>query len=131
MGNGALSMLGSQALQVLLGTGLVIALLLAFLWVLRRYVQGTPAARAQRRVQILEAHSLGPRQRLVLVRVDGEDLLLGMTATEIRTLWPGHAQPGVARPVSTGGIGAARAAEPRWPPTAQAAGASRDWVSVQ
>lgn len=131
MGTGGLSMPGGQALQVLLGTGLVIALLLAFLWVLRRYVQGAPGTRAQRRIQIVEAHSLGPRQRLVLVRVDGHDLLLGMTGTEIRALWGGQAQPGEARAVPGAGIAGGRIAEPRWAPTEQASGASRDWVSVQ
>ena len=130
MGNGGLSLLGSQALQVLLGTGLVIALLLAFLWVLRRYVQGAPGTRAQRRIQILEAHTLGPRQRLVLVRVDGEDLLLGMTGTEIRALWPQQARA-VRAAVSAAAPAAARAGEPGWPSNAAASGAARDWVSVQ
>ncbi len=143
MGNTAFSLAGSHALQVLLGTGLVIGLLLAFLWVLRRYVQGTPAMRAQRRIQVLEAHSLGPRQRLVLVRVDGHDLLLGLTGSDLRPLWSQRAgiAAGEAAPRAEAERARrhadveapARAAHtgPRWASANREDGPARDWVSVQ
>ena len=70
---------------------LVILLLLAVLWLLRRLqgfkgLQGLPAVAAlqglrppARRLAVVESLSVGPRQRIALVRVDGREVLIGLS----------------------------------------------------
>jgi flagellar protein FliO/FliZ len=74
----------STALRVPLALLLVIALVLGAAWVLRR-LTGAPAGSSQR-LQVLAQLSLGTRERAVLVRVAGQDLLLGVAAGSVRTL---------------------------------------------
>jgi flagellar protein FliO/FliZ len=74
----------SSALRVPLALLLVIALVLGAAWVLRR-LTGTPTGGSQR-MQVLSQLSLGTRERAVLVRVSGQDLLLGVAAGSVRTL---------------------------------------------
>ena len=82
-------------LQYLLSFGFVIALLLGLLWTLRK-LQGGQAGpggllrRKSGRLQLLETLSIGPRQKLALVSVDGRDVLLGITASSISALQPWH-----------------------------------------
>jgi flagellar protein FliO/FliZ len=64
----------------------VIALLLALLWALKRLQGGALMARKHQQLQIIEALSLGPRQKLVLIQVADQRLLLGVTAGQIQTL---------------------------------------------
>jgi flagellar biosynthetic protein FliO len=72
-----LSMLGSFVL--------VLALLGATLWVLRR--MGGRGTRIQgRRLAIVESVWLGPRQRLALIRVDHQELLVAMSQQQINLL---------------------------------------------
>lgn len=71
--------------QVIVGSIVVIALLLVFLWGLNRLSRRT-GTRNERRIQILEAHSLGPKQKLLLIRLDDEELLLGVSASGITRL---------------------------------------------
>jgi len=74
--------------QYLFSFGLVIGLLLAALWALKKIqMQGGIRKRTgAQRLQILETVSLGARQRILLVRCDDQDLMLGVTPTEIRPL---------------------------------------------
>ncbi len=56
------------------------------LWLLRRLrVQGTWPG-STRRIQMLESRALGPRHRLVLVRVGDQEWLLGVSPSEIRPI---------------------------------------------
>ena len=69
--------------------------MLGLLWTLRK-LQGGQAGpggllrRKSGRLQLLETLSIGPRQKLALVSVDGRDVLLGITASSISALQPWH-----------------------------------------
>ena len=65
---------------------IVIALLGALLYVLKRMQNGSLLGLPQRRIRILESASLGPRQKLVLLRVKDQDLLIGVSVQQINTL---------------------------------------------
>jgi len=75
-------------LQYLLSFALVIALLLGSLWALRKLQAraGTLRARSSARLKIVETLSVGPRQKVALVQLDGQDVLLGITAQSITPL---------------------------------------------
>ena len=81
--------------QYLLSFGLVIGLLLALLWVLKRFQfqGGLKRNQEDQKIQILESASLGARQKLVLVRLGEHEVLLGVTPTEIRALDSMQGQP--------------------------------------
>lgn len=75
-------------LQYLLSFALVIALLLGSLWALRKLQSGASLMRgkADARLKIVETLSVGPRQKIALVQLDGQDVLLGITAQSITAL---------------------------------------------
>jgi flagellar protein FliO/FliZ len=75
-------------LQYLLSFGLVIALLLGSLWALRKLQSGAMGARGRTdaRLKIVETLSVGPRQKIALVQLDGQDVLLGITVQSITAL---------------------------------------------
>lgn len=107
----------SSIFAVLLSLGLVIALAWGALWLLRRFqdraLGANRAASSGRVMRFVRALPLGPRERLVLVEVDGEEMLLGITANGITELrrWShsGHGGPTVAE-----GSGPDPAAKPRF-----------------
>ncbi len=65
---------------------LVIALLGALLYAMKRLQSGKLLGLPQRRIRVLEVVSVAPRQKLMLVRVKDQDLLLGVTVQQISTL---------------------------------------------
>ncbi len=65
---------------------IVLALLGALLYVMKRLQSGSLLGLPQRRIRVLESASIAPRQKLVLVRVKDQELLLGVTAQQINTL---------------------------------------------
>lgn len=71
-------------LQTLIGLGAVILLFLIMAWVMRRCVRGPGVG--GRHIQLLAALSLGTREKLLLVDVGGQQLLLGATSQHISTL---------------------------------------------
>jgi flagellar protein FliO/FliZ len=75
-------------LQYLLSFALVIALLLGSLWALRKLQSGGGSLRARThsRLKIVETLSVGPRQKIALVQLDGQDVLLGITVQSITAL---------------------------------------------
>ena len=74
-------------LQYLLCFALVIAVLLGSLWALLKLQGGgLMRAKADARLKIVETLSIGPRQKIALVQLDGQDLLLGVTAQSITPL---------------------------------------------
>ncbi len=75
-----------EIVQYLGSFALVIVLLLALLYVLKRLQHGSVFKARGQRLHVLENLSLGTRQRLVLVRLDQQEVLLGVGAHEIRTL---------------------------------------------
>lgn len=80
--------------QYLASFALVIVLLLSLLFVLKRLQHGSVFKSRGQRLHLLESLSLGTRQRLVLVRLDQQELLLGVGANEVQTL--------LVQPVTTG-----------------------------
>lgn len=71
-------------LNVILALALIVVLVVAVGWFVRRFGQGVMGANAH--MQILAAMPLGARERLLLVDVAGQQLLLGVTATQINSL---------------------------------------------
>lgn len=76
--------LGAQLGQMLLGLLLVIGLIFMLAWLLRRVQQIGP--RGNQVIKLIASQALGPRDRLVLVQVGGEQILLGLTAGRITPL---------------------------------------------
>lgn len=66
---------------------LVLGLLALVLWGLRRLQnRGGFAGASKRQLQVIESLSLGPRQKVVLLRVGSRELVLGVTPTSITAL---------------------------------------------
>ena len=79
-GTGMAAQLGQLALGLLLVVGLIFLLA----WLLRRVQQLGP--RGGQVIQLVATQALGPRDRLVLVQVGGEQILLGLSAGRIAPL---------------------------------------------
>jgi flagellar protein FliO/FliZ len=73
-------------LQYLLSFALVIGLLLAMLWALRKLQNGQFIKRPHQRLQIIESLSVAPRQKIALIRMDNQEVLVGITAQQITVL---------------------------------------------
>ncbi len=80
------SVLGAQVVQTLLGLLLVIALIFALAWVARRLQHQVPSGNNNDVIQLLATRPLGPRERLLLVQVGKEQVLLGLTPGSIEAL---------------------------------------------
>ncbi|MBA1272804.1 flagellar biosynthetic protein FliO [Stutzerimonas azotifigens] len=76
--------MGSQVTKLLLGLLLVIGLIFLLAWLLRRVQQLNP--RGAQVIKLISTQALGPRDRLVLVQVGGEQVLLGISAGRITPL---------------------------------------------
>ena len=88
---------GLSAMEVLRMLGsmvVVIALLLAVLWSLKR-MQNKMLTTGQpgRRLNVLETLGVGTRQKIALVRVDEHEILISITPTQINTLGQWHVKP--------------------------------------
>jgi len=78
-------------LQYAFSFALVIGLLLALLWTLRKMQNGSTLMRKKnQRMHTIETLSVGPRQKILLIQVDGQDVLVGVTAHQMTALspWP-------------------------------------------
>jgi flagellar protein FliO/FliZ len=80
----ATSNIGGQLVQLLLGLLLVVGLIFLLAWVMRRVQQVGP--RGGQVIKLVASQALGPRERLLLVQVGGEQVLLGITPGRITTL---------------------------------------------
>ncbi|WP_313088022.1 flagellar biosynthetic protein FliO [Pseudomonas sp.] len=76
--------MGSQMTKLLVGLLLVIGLIFLLAWMLRRVQQINP--RSNQAIKLISSHALGPRERLVLVQVGSEQVLLGLSAGRITPL---------------------------------------------
>ncbi|MFT5780981.1 MAG: flagellar protein FliO/FliZ [Pseudomonas sp.] len=76
--------LSTQLGQMLLGLLLVIGLIFVLAWLLRRVQRIGP--RGAQVIKLLASQALGPRDRLVLVQVGSEQILLGLSAGRITPL---------------------------------------------
>ena len=74
-------------LTVLLSLALILGGFVAVAWLVRRYM---PGMGAQGAVKVVGTTPVGPRERVVVVEVDGTWLLLGVGGGNVRLL---HTQP--------------------------------------
>ncbi|BFM16550.1 hypothetical protein R50073_27330 [Maricurvus nonylphenolicus] len=70
--------------QVIVGLLLVLAMIFAIAWLLRRFGQGTLVGSQQ--MKVVSSLPLGPRERLIIVDVNGEQLLIGVAPGRISQL---------------------------------------------
>ena len=64
----------------------VLALLGLVLFALKKMQSGSLLGLPQRKIRILDSVSIGPRQKIVLLRVKDEDILVGVTVQQINPL---------------------------------------------
>lgn len=76
--------LGSSFLQMLFGLALVLILLFAGLWLLKKITGG--GIQANNLVRIVGATAIGARERIVVVEMGQTWLVLGVTPNSINTL---------------------------------------------
>ena len=76
--------LGGQLTQLVLGLLLVVGLIFVLAWLMRR-VQNVGPGNGQV-IELIGSRALGPRDRLVLVQVGEEQILLGLTPGRITPL---------------------------------------------
>lgn len=75
---------GTQLLQLLFGLVLVVGLIFLLAWLVRRMQQIGP--RGNQAIKLLASQALSPRDRLLLVQVGEEQILLGLTPGRITPL---------------------------------------------
>lgn len=89
----------SSLMAIVLSLAFVIGLAWGGLWLLRKVQDGAfgklTGEQTGRELRFERALPIGQRERLVLVEVDGEQLLLGVTANAITLLrsWPTDEKP--------------------------------------
>jgi flagellar protein FliO/FliZ len=76
--------LGGQLAQMVFGLFLVVGLIFFLAWLLRR-MQGTAVKGAQV-IEIVGSRAIGPRDRLLLVQVGKQQILIGHTPGSIEAL---------------------------------------------
>nr|WP_256356627.1 flagellar biosynthetic protein FliO [Pseudomonas sp. PDM32] len=76
---------GGQLTQLVFGLLLVLGLIFLLAWLLRRVQQAGPAGKGQV-IEIVGSRALGPRDRLMLVQVGNEQILLGLSPGSITAL---------------------------------------------
>ena len=94
--------IGGQLTQLVLGLLLVLGLIFALAWLLRRVQQAGP--RQGQVIELISSRALGARDRLVLVQVGNEQILLGLTPgriTPLHVLKEPVQVPGPAQPVTS------------------------------
>ncbi|WP_334598092.1 flagellar biosynthetic protein FliO [Pseudomonas alvandae] len=77
--------IAGQLAQLVLGLLLVLGVIFFLAWMLRRVQQAGPAGKGQV-IDIISTRALGPRDRLVLVQVGNEQILLGLSPGTITAL---------------------------------------------
>lgn len=75
---------GSALLQMVLSLGLVLALLIGSLWLLRRFRIGQGAAGSV--LKVVASTAVGPRENVVVVEIGDEWLVLGVAPGNVRLL---------------------------------------------
>ncbi|KFE57792.1 flagellar biosynthetic protein FliO [Pseudomonas syringae] len=76
--------MGGQLMQLLFGLLLVVGLIFALAWLMRRVQRGVPGNGQV--IELVGSRAIGPRDRLVLVQVGDEQILLGVTPGRITPL---------------------------------------------
>jgi flagellar protein FliO/FliZ len=86
--------------QMLIGLLLVLAAVFAVAWVARR-LRGASSTGANG-IEVLAQASLGPKEKTVIVRVDGERLLLGVASGQVSLLKTLSAEASAPPPAVSG-----------------------------
>lgn len=86
--------LGTGLLQMIMGFGLILALLLGCLWLLKKL--SAPQGTATHLLKVVAAIGVGPRERVVVVEVDEKWLVLGVAPGSITALHELPRQAGAA-----------------------------------
>ncbi len=84
-----------ELVKVLASLALVFGLMGLSLWALRRMqLKLQSGANGQRQMRLVETLSVGPRQKIVLMEIDEQRLVIGITAQNMQALgqWPLPAQ---------------------------------------
>lgn len=76
--------LTAAAIRMVLGLAVVLALLAATAWVSRRFRLGSGMRGGL--IEVISGLSLGARERVVLIRVGGDQVLVGVSPSGMRTL---------------------------------------------
>ncbi|MGE8406965.1 MAG: flagellar biosynthetic protein FliO [Pseudomonas sp.] len=76
--------IAGQLAQLVLGLLLVLGLIFFLAWLLRRVQNAAPAANQV--IQVVGSRQIGPRDRLLLVQVGNEQILVGHTPGSITAL---------------------------------------------
>ncbi|MAM89203.1 MAG: flagellar biosynthetic protein FliO [unclassified Hahellaceae] len=74
----------SQSLEIIFSLALIIVLIVAVGWIMRRF-SGGPGMQ-NRQLKIVAAISLGSRERIAVVQVGERQILVGITAQQINKL---------------------------------------------
>ena len=79
-----------ETLRIIGSLIVVFGLMGALLWGLRRMQMKMGPAVPGRRLQVVESVGVGPRQKIALVRVDGHEVLVGLSPGQMTALgqWP-------------------------------------------
>ncbi len=76
--------IGGQLFQLVLGLLLVVGLIFVLAWLMRRVQRAGPAGNQV--IELIGSRALGPRDRLVLVQIGDEQVLLGVSPGSITAL---------------------------------------------
>lgn len=73
--------------QYLLSFALVIGLLLALLYALKQWQRANPFIKGQQqRLHIVETLSVGPRQKIAIIRCDNQEFVVGLSPQGIQSI---------------------------------------------
>jgi flagellar protein FliO/FliZ len=97
-GQVAVPSMGVAVFRMVGSLALVIALFFAGAWIFRNMHRFKATGTNQRKLQVLEGKSLGPRQAVYVVAYEEQRLLIGASAQGLTLLT--HLPEGVAQPVS-------------------------------
>lgn len=87
--------MGDHILQVLLALGVVVGLVVALGWAVRRINGGN--IRSGGDIRVVASQFLGPKERLLLIEVRDRQILVGVNPQCIRTLSEFPAEPAASR----------------------------------
>lgn len=99
VGNSGMPSMGVAVFRMVGSLALVIALFFACAWIFRNMHRFKAAGSHQRKLQVLEGKSIGPRQALYVVAYEQQRLLIGSTAQGLTLLT--HLPEGETQPIST------------------------------
>ena len=87
-----------ETLRIIGSLVLVFGLMGALLWGLKRMQTQMGQSLPGRRLQIVESVGVGPRQKIALVRVDGHEVLVGLSPGQMTALaqWSASDSPSAA-----------------------------------